>query len=164
MEASITSSGPALPSGLSTFKNIVMAISKKLASNSLALVCFFSAIPYQTRRAADFGKRWVQSHPFILMGTAMIEATFDLDEYPAVGTNTLCAWKSRQGLLVPTQEAGYAIHAQLICQVARAIGSPMRRGLTHRPRLNRFTPMFYRVDRHTWGRIMDVINNRNPRA
>jgi hypothetical protein len=51
------------------------------------------------QRPADFGKQWVRSHPFSLMGLTLSSAWFDADEYKAAELNTFLCWGNDDQLL-----------------------------------------------------------------
>ena len=74
-----------------------------LATLLLATTC---ATAQSAERPKNFGKLWVRSHPFQIMGLCQIEATFDVAEYRGAGMTTLLAWKARKGLLQPATDAG----------------------------------------------------------
>ncbi|MAE64759.1 MAG: hypothetical protein CMJ18_10875 [Phycisphaeraceae bacterium] len=53
-------------------------------------------------RPEDFGRRWVRSHPYTLMGLCLNDETHDFLLYKAAGFNHVLAWKPwREALMEP---------------------------------------------------------------
>ena len=59
------------------------------------------------QRPEDFGKQWVRSHPFTMMGLTLLPKTFELDEYRGVNYSCLLAWKTRATILQSAADADY---------------------------------------------------------
>ena len=58
-------------------------------------------------RPADFGKRWVRSHPYTLMGLCINREPHNVEDYVAAGFNHMLAWRPwRPGVMEPTAAAG----------------------------------------------------------
>ena len=64
-------------------------------------------------RPADFGKRWVRSHPFTIMALTQRPAAVQDDRYVQVGCNTMLAWKRWEGLAPAAQRMGIPYHCHL---------------------------------------------------
>ena len=58
-------------------------------------------------RPADFGRQWVRSHPYTLMGLCLNNEEHDVEQYMAAGFTHMLAWKGwRPGILTPTAACG----------------------------------------------------------
>lgn len=65
---------------------------------SLALCAALSAAAQATERPADFGRRWVRSHPYTLVGLLQFN-NFDPALYRQAGLHTALAWKQDGDLM-----------------------------------------------------------------
>ena len=64
-------------------------------------------------RPADFGKRWVRSHPFTLMGLVLRGEGVADDKYVEAGFNTMLIWKGREGIFEGAVRMGLSWHFHL---------------------------------------------------
>ncbi len=64
-------------------------------------------------RPADFGKRWVRSHPFTTMGLTIIDKIsktgepFDFEQYKRQNYTVLLAWKPKEALYRDASKTGF---------------------------------------------------------
>ena len=61
-------------------------------------------------RPADFGKQWIRSHPFAIMGLSQRDWVLDAEEYAGAGFNTFLAWKRPDEQLSIISQAGIPWH------------------------------------------------------
>ncbi len=80
---------------------------------ALVLGVAMTASAETSDRPADFGKRWVRSHPFTIMALTQRPAAVQDDRYAAVGCNTMLAWKRWEGLAPAAQRMGIPYHCHL---------------------------------------------------
>ena len=64
-------------------------------------------------RPADFGKRWVRSHPFTITALTQRPQAVQDDRYVEVGCNAMLAWKRWEGLAPAAQRMGIPYHCHL---------------------------------------------------
>lgn len=64
-------------------------------------------------RPADFGKRWVRSHPFTIMALTQRPQAVQDDRYVEVGCNAMLAWKRWERLAPEAQRMGIPYHCHL---------------------------------------------------
>ena len=72
------------------------------------------------------GTRWVQSHPFTVMGLTIAERGVAIEQYKAAGFTSMLAWKPRDLILGPTSKAGMPWHLHLY--VDKHVGDNPHRG------------------------------------
>ena len=73
---------------------------------SLTLLSQAAPAADPTARPADFGKRWVRSHPYTLMGLCINREQRDIGLYTKAGFNHMLAWRPwREGIMKPTVAA-----------------------------------------------------------
>ena len=71
--------------------NVVLAVSL-LVSVACAEVTFIGPKP-----AGNVGKRWIRSHPFVMMGLCLYPHGPDVDRYRKAGLSYMLAWKTHDG-------------------------------------------------------------------
>ena len=85
----------------------------------LAMVLLFAAVScQQSTRPKDFGKQWVRSHPFAMMGLVLNkkrDPAFDLAQYQAQNYSFLLAWRPRSVLYEDASKTGYPWFLNLTC-------------------------------------------------
>jgi len=64
-------------------------------------------------RPADFGKQWVRTHPFTLLGLNQWAKNLDLTEYKAAGFTELMAWEEPALQGAKAQAGGLPFHAHV---------------------------------------------------
>ena len=95
-------------------KGLEMPKSALCCAFLIAVVCLaVSSLP-AAERPADFGKRWVRSNPFAMMGLTILDKAisppktpFDLAQYQGQNYTFLLAWKQRSGLFQDASRTGY---------------------------------------------------------
>ncbi len=87
-----------------------------LRAGSLVLTTVLVACPTFAQvadRPADYGKRWVRSHPFTIMGLTQRPGAVQDDRYAQAGLNTMLAWKRWEKLAVAALRMGIPYHTHL---------------------------------------------------
>ncbi len=69
-----------------------------------------AATRHADERPIDFGKQWVRSHPFTLMGLTVQTMAMEDDKYANVGFNTMLAWEGRDGIFAGAVRMGLPYH------------------------------------------------------
>ena len=64
-------------------------------------------------RPANFGKLWVRSHPFTLMGLKLNPHFLDLNRYKGAGLNALLSWEDPAKLAGLAAKKGFPWHAHI---------------------------------------------------
>lgn len=64
----------------------------------MGLVVLSSAAAWGAERPADFGRQWIRTHPYTLMGLIQFD-NLNTELYQQCGLNTALAWKKAEGMM-----------------------------------------------------------------
>lgn len=83
--------------------------SRTLGATCVILIAMLP-VPLRAQRPADFGQRWVRTHPLTIMGLTQSPKLFEFGQYKAAGMNSLLAWKNYPALMSEVTDEGYPVH------------------------------------------------------